>query len=400
MRILSPAAIAPGIAIAALSISAFAIGTTEFVIMGLLPQLASDFAVSVPSAGLLVTGYALGVAAGAPLLAALTGRVPRKTLLLALMALFTIGNILCAVAPAYGLMMTARVITSFAHGSFFGVGSVVAAGLVPADKRAGAVAMMFTGLTIANILGVPFGKLLGDIYGWRSTFWAVSALGVIAMAAIALLVPRIASVADANFFRELRVAMKPAVLLALATTVFGFAGVFAAFTYVAPLLLDVTGTTQTMVTAALLLFGVGVTIGNMLGGRVADRSLMPGLMGILALLIVVLVAQYLFAAYLLPTLVLVTLVGVFGFATVPGLQTRVLDKAGEAAALAATLNIGAFNLGNALGAWLGGVLIDGGFGIASTALGGAALALVGLGATALGHLGDRATPKTTAAAAE
>lgn len=383
----------PNIAIAALSVSAFAIGTTEFVIMGLLPQLASDFAVSVPSAGLLVTGYALGVAVGAPLLAAFTGKVPRKTLLIALMALFTIGNILCAIAPTYGLMMTARVVTSFTHGSFFGVGSVVAAGLVAPDKRAGAVALMFTGLTIANILGVPFGKFLGDIYGWRSTFWAVSALGIAAMIAISLLVPKIAKVEDSNFFRELRVAMKPSVLLALLTTVFGFAGVFAAFTYVAPLLLDVTGTSQTMVTVALVLFGIGVTIGNTLGGKVADRSLMPGLMGILALLIVVLVAQYLFATMLLPTLVLMTLVGLFGFATVPGLQTRVLDKAADAAALAATLNIGAFNLGNAIGAWVGGLVIEQGFGIAATALGGAGLALVGLGATALGHWGDRAAVK-------
>ncbi|QDO96763.1 MFS transporter [Ferrovibrio terrae] len=388
------------IAIAALAVSAFAIGTTEFVIMGLLPQLAADFAVSVPGAGLLVTGYALGVAIGAPLLAALTGRVPRKTLLLALMALFTLGNILCATAPSYTLMMAARVVTSFAHGSFFGVGSVVAAGLVAQDKRAGAVALMFTGLTIANILGVPFGKLLGDVYGWRSTFWAISGLGVIAMAAVALLVPRIARVEDSNFLKELRVAMKPPVLLALATTVFGFAGVFAAFTYVAPLLLDVTGTTQGMVTAALVLFGIGVTIGNMLGGKVADYSLMPGLMGILALLILVLVAQYVFATQLWPTLALVTLVGVFGFATVPGLQTRVLDKASDAAALAATLNIGAFNLGNAIGAWVGAVVIEQGFGIAATALGGAALATIGLVATAMGHMGDRAESRTALAAAE
>lgn len=390
--------VSPSIAIAALSISAFAIGTTEFVIMGLLPQLAADFNVSVPSAGLLVTGYALGVAVGAPLLAAFTGKVPRKTLLIALMALFTIGNILCAIAPSYGLMMTARVVTSFTHGSFFGVGSVVAAGLVPADKRAGAVALMFTGLTIANILGVPFGKFLGDIYGWRSTFWAVSALGVLAMIAIAALVPKIARVEDSNFFRELRVAMKPSVLLALATTVFGFAGVFAAFTYVAPLLLDVTKTSQAMVTTALVLFGIGVTIGNTLGGKVADRSLMPGLMGILVLLIAVLVLQYLFATQLWPTLALVTLVGVFGFATVPGLQTRVLDKASDAAALAATLNIGAFNLGNAIGAWVGGLVIDQGFGIAATALGGAGLALIGLMATAIGHAGDKAQKAAPAAA--
>jgi DHA1 family inner membrane transport protein len=389
----------PSFAIAALAISAFGIGTTEFVIMGLLPQLSEDFSVSVPQAGLLVTGYALGVAVGAPLLAAITGRIPRKTLLLGLMGLFTIGNLLCATAPSYELLMTARVVTSFAHGSFFGVGSVVAAGLVPPDRRAGAVALMFSGITIATIVGVPFGKVLGDAFGWRSTFWAVTGLGVIAMTAIAVLVPRIARHQETSFLGELRGAMKPSVLLALTTTVFGFGGVFAAFTYVAPLLLEVTRSTQTMVTLALLLFGIGVTIGNMLGGKIADRSLIPGLMGILAILIVVLLAQYLFAAQLVPTLILVTLVGIFGFATAPGLQTRVLDKAGDAAALAATLNIGAFNLGNALGAWLGGALIDGGFGIASTALGGAAMALIGLGAAALGLAADRRRSASLAASA-
>lgn len=385
-----PSSRSPNAAIAALSVSAFAIGTTEFVIMGLLPQVATDFRVSVPSAGLLVTGYALGVAAGAPILAALTARLPRKLLLLGLMALFTLGNLLCAIAPAYGLLMAARVVTSFAHGSFFGVGSVVAAGLVAPDRRAKAVALMFAGLTLANILGVPFGKMLGDVAGWRATFWAVAGLGVIAMAAIAVLVPVIRrDDAAPDFRREIAVALKPGVLLALATTVFGFAGVFAGFTYIAPLLLQVTHTTQTMVTVALLLFGVGVTIGNIAGGRVADYSLMPGLMAVLVALALTLVGLALFSAQLVPTLALVTLVGLFGFATVPGLQTRVLDKAADAAALAATLNIGAFNIGNALGAWLGGLLIDAGLGLPATALGGAGLALVGLAATAIGHAGDR-----------
>jgi len=220
------------------------------------------------------------------------------------------------------------------------------------------------------------------------------------MAAIALLVPKIRRDDAAPDFRhEIAVALRPGVLLALATTVFGFAGVFAGFTYIAPLLLQVTHTTQTMVTAALLLFGIGVTIGNIAGGRVADYSLMPGLMAILVALALALVGLALFSAQLVPTLVMVALVGLFGFATVPGLQTRVLDKASDAAALAATLNIGAFNLGNALGAWLGGVLIDGGFGLPATALGGAALALVGLAATAIGHAGDRRQQRTATASA-
>lgn len=389
----------PAFAITALSVSAFAIGTTEFVIMGLLPQVAADLNVSIPAAGLLVTAYALGVAVGAPIVSALTGRVPRKTLLLGLMGLFVIGNLLCAIASSYGMLMAARIVASFTHGSFFGVGSVVAAGLVSSDRRAKAVALMFTGLTIATIIGVPVGKMIGDLFGWRATFWAVSALGIISMLAIALLVPRIRSESTGSLRAEIAVVLRPAVLLALGTTVFGFGGIFAAFTYIAPLLLDVTRTSETMVTVALLLFGIGVTIGNLWGGKIADRSLMPGVAAVLVALSIAMVLQGLVANWLIPTLVMTFVLGVAGFATVPGLQTRVLDKAGDAPALAATLNIGAFNLGNALGAWLGGVVIDAGFGLAATNYAGAALALVGLLATLLGMAADRAAKQRKLASA-
>lgn len=389
----------PSLAITALSISAFAIGTTEFVIMGLLPQVAGDLGVSISAAGLLVTAYALGVAVGAPIISALTNRIPRKTLLLGLMGLFVIGNLLCAIASSYGILMAARIVASFTHGSFFGVGSVVAAGLVTPDRRAKAVALMFTGLTIATIVGVPAGKMIGDAFGWRTTFWAVSAFGLVAMLAIARLVPPIRTGSSGNLRQELAVVFRPSVLLSLATTVFGFGGVFAAFTYIAPLLLDVTRAGETMVTVALLLFGIGVTIGNLWGGRIADRSLMPGLAAVMVALAAAMVLLGLVSSWLVPTLVMTFLLGIAAFATAPGLQTRVLDKAGDAPALAATLNIGAFNLGNALGAWLGGVAIDAGYGLPAASYAGAALALIGLAATLLGIVMDRIARRALAATA-
>lgn len=389
----------PSLAITALSISAFAIGTTEFVIMGLLPQVAGDLGVSISAAGLLVTAYALGVAVGAPIISALTNRIPRKTLLLGLMGLFVIGNVLCAIASSYGILMAARIVASFTHGSFFGVGSVVAAGLVAPDRRAKAVALMFTGLTIATIVGVPAGKMIGDAFGWRTTFWAVSAFGLVAMLAIARLVPPIRTGSSGNLRQELAVVFRPSVLLALGTTVFGFGGVFAAFTYIAPLLLDVTRAGETMVTVALLLFGIGVTIGNLWGGKIADRSLMSGLAAVMVALAAAMVLLGLVSNWLVPTLVMTFLLGIAAFATAPGLQTRVLDKAGDAPALAATLNIGAFNLGNALGAWLGGVAIDAGYGLPAASYAGAALALIGLAATLLGIVMDRMARRALAATA-
>ncbi|OOG49427.1 MFS transporter [Rhodanobacter sp. C01] len=346
------------LALYALTVGAFGIGTTEFVIMGLLLQVAADLHVSIAAAGLLISGYALGVFVGAPLLTVATSRMPRKAVLVALMAIFTLGNLACALAPNYPLLMLARVITSLAHGTFFGVGAVVATGLVPADRRASAISIMFTGLTVATLLGVPAGAWLGLHFGWRATFWAVSAIGVIATLVIATLVP--AGHGDSMPIavrEELKAIARPPVLLGLLMTVLGFAGVFTVYTYIQPILTQVSGFGESAVSPILLVFGVGMIAGNLLGGRLADRRLMPALLLTLATLAVVLgVMSFVLHSQML-TVIFVGLLGVAAFATVPPLQLWVLHKAEGAQSLASSLNIGAFNLGNALGAWLGGVVI-------------------------------------------
>jgi DHA1 family inner membrane transport protein len=353
------------IALWALAAGAFGIGTTEFVIMGLLPELSADLGVGLSTAGLLVTGYALGVFVGAPIVTPLMSRLQRKTVLLGLMLLFTVGNLACALAPNYGALMAARVLTSFAHGAFFGIGSVVATGLVAADKKASAIALMFTGLTLANVMGVPLGTWLGQHFGWRSTFWAVTAVGIVAMAAIALLVPRSRDDHRAHFGQELRTLVRPQVLLGFLMTVLGFGGVFAAFTYIAPILTQLAGFHDSAVSPILLLFGIGLVIGNTLGGKFADRRLMPTLIATL-LILALLQAVFTFTVHAqIATVITVGLLGAAGFATVPPLQMRVLEKAAAAPNLASAFNIAAFNLGNAAGAWVGGVTIDHGPGLAA-----------------------------------
>ncbi|MDN7490059.1 MFS transporter [Burkholderia sp. AU45274] len=342
----------------ALAISAFAIGTTEFIIMGLLPEVARDLAVSLPSAGLLVTGYALGVAAGAPLLAVLTSRMPRKAALQWLMAIFIIGNVLCATASGYAMLMVARVVTSFAHGSFFGIGAVVAASLVPADKRASAIALMFTGLTLSNVLGVPFGTFVGQLLGWRASFWIVAALGVLSLGGVAALVPNRHDSGPVGLGQEVRVLKEPQVWLALLMTVLGFGGVFVVFTYIAPILQSVSGYSPRAVALILVLFGAGLTIGNTLGGKLADRALMPSLIAILVALMAVMVVFARTSHHPVAAAVTVFVWGIAAFATVPPLQAHVVEKAASAPHLASTLNIGAFNVGNALGAWLGGLALE------------------------------------------
>src|SRR5918994_535198 len=251
------------LALYALTAGAFGIGVTEFVIMGLLLEVSADLGVSISAAGLLISGYALGVVVGAPLLGAIAGRWSKKTLLTSLMVVFTIGNLACALAPDYWSLMAARVLTAFAHASFFGVGSVVATGLVPADKKASAIAIMFSGLAVANILGVPFGTRLGQAYGWRATFWAVTFVGVAALAVIALFVPQDRQeIAEGGSFRdELKVLARRPVLLGLLTTVLGYAGVFAVFTYIAPILTQITGFSEDAVSPILLVFGGGLVLG-------------------------------------------------------------------------------------------------------------------------------------------
>jgi DHA1 family inner membrane transport protein len=355
------------LALYALTAGAFGIGVTEFVIMGILLEVSADLGVSIPAAGLLISGYALGVVIGAPLMTVMTGRWPRKTVLLGLMVIFTLGNAACALAPSYASLMAARVLTAFAHGTFFGVGSVVATGLVAADKRASAIAVMFTGLTVANILGVPFGTWLGQAFGWRATFWAVTIVGLIALLVIALHVPRDKVVPNRSDWRsDLRTLARGPVLLGLLTTVLGFGGMFAVFTYIAPILTQITGFADTAVSPILLVFGAGLVIGNLVGGRFADRWLVPTVLGSLVVLAAVLCLMTFAVHHKILAVAFVGLLGAAAFATVPPLQMWVLDKAeGAGQSLASSFNIGAFNLGNAAGAWLGGAVIERGPGLSA-----------------------------------
>ena len=277
----------PFLPLLTLTLATFAIGTTEFVISGLLPEISADLGVSIPTAGLLVTGYALGVAIGGPILAILTNRLPRKTALLALMGIFVVGHVLCAVAPDYTLLMVARVVASFCHGAFFGIGSVVAVSLVPQDRRASAVALMWAGIAASNILGVPAGTALGQAFGWRSTFWAVALIGAIATAAIAVWLPDIGRAGQTRLASEFKVLARPQVLLALALSVLICAATFSVFTYIAPLLIETTGISPAALPLYLLLFGVGGVIGMQVGGRFADRNLMASIIGVFVALVVV-----------------------------------------------------------------------------------------------------------------
>jgi MFS transporter, DHA1 family, inner membrane transport protein len=381
------------LALLALAIGAFGIGTTEFVIVGLLPQVAGNLAVSIPSAGLLVSGYALSVAIGAPLMTAAGSRLPRKTMLIVLMGVFIVGNLICAVADSYALLMTGRVIAALCHGAFFGIGSVVAADLVAPQKRASAIAMMFTGLTVANVLGVPMGTALGQHFGWRSTFWAVSGLGVLGLAGIIALVPRQPLDRTVSLRSELAVFRRLQVWLALATTMLGFGGVFAAFTYIVPMMTDIAGFSSGSVTWLLVLFGAGLCVGNVVGGRLADRRLMPSLYAILSVLALVLVVFSFTAHWRIPAVLTVVAFGFAGFAIVPALQMRVMSKAEGAPVMASAANIGAFNLGNALGAWLGGLTIAGGAAYTAPDWVGAALVTAGLGVAAVSGLLDRRPPR-------
>ncbi|MFH8757313.1 MFS transporter [Streptomyces atroolivaceus] len=362
------------LALLALAIGAFGIGTTEFVIMGLLPDVAVDFQVSIPAAGFLVTGYALGVVLGAPLMTVLGTRVTRKRMLMLLMGLFIVGNVVSAVAPIFGVMLAGRVIASLAHGAFFGIGSVVAADLVAPEKKAGAIAMMFTGLTVANVVGVPLGTFVGQNFGWRVTFFVVAGLGVLGLLGVAKLVPEQPKPEGVRIRHELAAFRNVQVLLAMAMTVLGFGGVFAAITYITPMMTETAGFATSSVTWLLVLFGLGMVGGNLLGGKFADRHLMPMLYVSLGALAAVLALFTLTAHNKLAAAVTIVLIGALGFATVPPLQKRVLDQAAGAPTLASAVNIGAFNLGNALSAWLGGIVIAAGLGYTAPNWVGAVLA--------------------------
>lgn len=361
-----------------LALSAFAIGTTEFVIMGLLPDVANDLGVSIPGAGWLVTGYALGVAIGAPFMAMATSNWPRKAALLALMSIFILGNLLCALATDYELLMVARVVTALCHGAFFGIGSVVAASLVPENRRASAVALMFTGLTLANVLGVPAGTALGQYAGWRSTFWAVTVIGVIALIGLWRVLPKDANQPKANLRKELAALRGIGFWLALSTTVLFAASMFTLFTYIAPLLGDITGVSPRGVTWTLLLIGLGLTVGNILGGKLADWRLTTTLAGVFVSLAVLSTLFSWTSQSLIPAEVTLFLWAIAAFAAVPALQINVMSFGQGAPNLVSTLNIGAFNLGNAIGAWVGGVVISQGLGLTSVPLAAAVIAVLAL----------------------
>ncbi|SFY38105.1 MFS transporter [Streptomyces atratus] len=379
------------LALLALAIGAFGIGTTEFVIMGLLPEIAADFQVSIPTAGFLVTGYALGVVLGAPLMTALGTRVTRKRMLMLLMGLFVVGNVVSAVAPVFGVMVAGRVIASLAHGAFFGIGTVVAADLVAPQKKAGAIAMMFTGLTVANLVGVPLGTYIGQSTGWRTTFFVVAVIGVIGLLGVAGLVPEQSRHEGVRLRDELAAFRNVQVLLAMAMTVLGFGGVFAAITYITPMMTGIAGYSASSVTWLLVLLGLGMVGGNLIGGRFADRHLMPLLYVSLGALSVVLALFTLTAHNKIAAAVTIALIGGLGFATVPPLQKRVLDQAAEAPTLASAANIGAFNLGNALSAWLGGLVIAAGLGYTAPNWVGAALAAAALALAVVSGVLERRT---------
>ena len=368
----------------ALAIGAFGIGLTEFVIMGLLPEVARDFAVSEAAAGWLISGYALSVVVGALLLTAATIRLPRKAVLLSLVVLFILGNALTALAPDYATAMAGRILAALCHGAFFGIGSVVAAGLVAPEKKAGAIAIMFTGLTAANVLGVPFGTFLGQELGWRSTFWAISAIGLIALAGVAALVPAIPAPEErVSLRRELRAFRSTQVWLSLVVTVLAFGGMFGAFTYIAYTLTEVSGFAAGAVPWLLVVFGAGLVLGNGIGGRLADRAIDRTLIVFTAALVVVLALFALLAGSQIATVVALFLMGGFGFGTVPGLQSRIMAYAGQAPTLASGANIGAFNVGNALGAWAGGVAITAGLGYTAPIWVGAAMTAAALAVLAV-----------------
>ncbi|MGW2303457.1 MFS transporter [Streptomyces sp. NPDC001809] len=379
------------LALLALAVSAFGIGTTEFVMMGLLPQVADDLGTSVPTAGHLVSAYAIGVVVGAPLLTALGSRTPRKRMLLLLMALFTVGNLASALAPGFGWLIAGRVLAGLPHGAFFGLGAVVAARLVREGRQARAVATMFLGLTVANILGVPAATLLGQHLGWRATFLVVSAVGLLAIAALARLVPHVPVDERQSLGREVRALGRPQVLLGLLTAVFGFAGVFAVYSYLASMTTEVMGFGDSTVTIVLALFGLGMTGGALAAGPLTDRALRPTLYGSLAALVLALVA-FRFTVHV-PWLALVTVVvlGAVGFMTTTPLQMLVMNKAKDAPTLASASNHSAFNLANAGGAWAGGAAVAAGWGWTSPALVGAGLTVVGLVIAAVAGLLDRGT---------
>lgn len=347
----------------ALAISAFGIGTTEFVPVGLLSTISNDLNISITLAGLLISGYAMGVAFGAPILTALTNKMSRKTLLMALMVIFIIGNSVAAISSSFGLLLAARIITAFSHGVFFSIGSTIAADLVPEDKRASAIAFMFTGLTVATVTGVPLGTFIGQLFGWRATFWGVAFLGVIGIIASAVLIPKnMKEAPPAKFSDQLKILGNGPLLLAFAITALGYGGTFVAFTYLTPILQDITGFSPKVVSIILLVYGVAVAIGNSIGGKAADKNPLKALLWMFIAQAIILFILTFTAPFKVAGVITLFLMGMFAFMNVPGLQVLVVRLAERyvptAVNVASALNIAAFNLGIAIGAFVGGLIVD------------------------------------------
>lgn len=345
------------ISVLSLTVGAFAIGMTEFVIMGILPNVAGDLNVSISAAGQLITMYALGVAIGAPIMTILTSRIPQKKLLCILMLLFILGNGLSVIAPNYAVLMIARMITALTHGTFFGVGAVIASNLVRADKQAGAVSIMMAGLTIANIIGVPIGTYIGQNWGWRASFGAIAIMGILAFIGIVVFIPKLKLSKQVSIIQQISAIARPKLLVYLLIAALGNAGLFAVFTYITPLLTDITGFAEHNVTWILILFGVGVTVGNIVGGKLADWKLMPSILGLYLTIAVVLTIFTFTIHNEITAVITIFLWGAASFAVFPGLQVRIMSLAQAAPALASTSSHSAGNLGNATGAFIGGWVI-------------------------------------------
>ncbi|KZB88438.1 MFS transporter [Amycolatopsis regifaucium] len=366
-------------AIGALALGAFGIGLTEFVVVGLLGPLGEDLEVSIPAAGLLVTGYAASVAIGAPIMTVAGTRLPRKIMLSVLMSLFIAGNVLSATAPGYGVLMAGRVISALCHGAFMGIGPVMAASLVAPERRSRAIALMMTGLTLSTVVGVPFGTALGQRLGWRSAFWAIALIGAAALAAIIAFVPARPNDTGGGLRREFAVFRRLQVWSVLTVTMLGWGAAYAAITFLEPILTRVTGFGTSTVPWLLLLFGAGLTAGNLLGGKLADRALTPTLYGTI-LAATAALAVFAFAVHeRVSAVIMVFVLGVASFAMVPVFQTRVMDVAKDAPSLASSVNAAAFNVGIALSAWFGGMAIDGGLGLIAPVWIGVALGVAALG---------------------
>ncbi|PHN26704.1 MFS transporter [Pseudomonas sp. ICMP 561] len=368
------------LALWALALSAFGIGTTEFVIAGLLPQVAADFNISIPQAGNLATVYALGVFVGAPLLIILGTRIPRKPMLLLLMSLFVIGNFVTATASDFDIALLGRLVTSLTHGAFFGIGAILAADLVAPNKRVQAISFMFSGLTVANLVGVPVGTWLSQVMSWRDTFYAITIMGVLGFIGVLMLIPKIPNHERPQIKKEFAAFANPRVLLAMGITVFGPAAFFTSITYIAPMMVEIARFDPGSVTWLMVVFGLGLFVGNILGGRYADKALMPLLYLTLGGQAIVLLIFSLTAHSQIMSVACILLMAGFGFATVSPIQKLVMDKARAAGAptLASAVNIGLFNLGNAIGAWVGGIVIAAGLGLAAPNWAGAILSMIAL----------------------